>query len=120
MRITYDMNDKKQSQEIENYYWFKYELKVLKFDLLRNSYIKELIRTSKTRNLTESEEILLNKIIKECHNTDDFERFKKKYTQLNNKCKISKIEFLRDLSNGINWFIINTYNHDLKWLFIDN
>ena len=47
VKITYDLNNKKDAELVENYYWLKYQLKVLKFDILSNKDINELLESDK-------------------------------------------------------------------------
>jgi hypothetical protein len=44
VKITYDENNIEDRQLVEDYFWFKYYLKVIEFDILRN---KDLIRDMK-------------------------------------------------------------------------
>ena len=43
VKITYDLNNKKDVEHVENYYWLKYQFKCIEFDMLGDAKICESI-----------------------------------------------------------------------------
>ena len=43
VKITYDLNNKKDVEMVDNYFWLKYQFKVLNFDVLGNKKLNKYL-----------------------------------------------------------------------------
>ena len=63
VKITYDLNNKKDVELVENYYWLKYQLKVIEFDIYSNETLCSQLHDFYIFELCPEEEKNKSKII---------------------------------------------------------
>lgn len=80
VKITYDLDNKEHNDILNDYYFFKYYIDIINNDILKNRYIKDILKKYVLiQNISNEDKIIFNKIINDCLTQPEFIRFKELY-----------------------------------------
>ena len=105
VKITYDLNNKKEVDMIENYYWLKYQFEVIESDILNNSDLKHDLKLFFDRSFDKEEyktQYNMDEVEFETKLNEEQERIKKNISSFYNE---SDLIMVADILNRL--FCVN-------------